>query len=71
MRSDKVVHLPGVGPEMPLDQKRLLLKKAREELPWVLEYAAYQAEIAFKKYKVLVAQGFSEQQAIELLKGTI
>lgn len=66
-----VEQFPGVKPEMTIEQKRMILKQVREDLPWLLEFAAVQAKIAFEKYQILKAQGFTEKEAIELLKGTV
>lgn len=71
MSDDKIRRMPGLPPEMTTEQKRNMLQQCRSDIPWMLEFAQFQAEVAFKKYKILVAQGFTEQQAIELLKGTI
>lgn len=47
------------------------LQTMRDNLAVHLEYIEITGQIARKKYEVLVANGFTEAQALEMLKGTL
>lgn len=66
-----VVNLPGVEPSLTLEQKRAILRNARADLEWQIEFAEYQAELAFHKFRALTAKGFTEEQALKLLQGSV
>jgi hypothetical protein len=61
--TDNVKQLPGA---VLMVDKMKLLKDMRDEMAFHLEYAAITAEIVRKRYLVLVANGFTEEQALQL-----
>ena len=60
---DNVKMLPGGSTEVNSEK---LLEELKAKMPFMLEYAAITAEITRKRYLVLVANGFTETQALEL-----
>lgn len=50
------------------DEMRAALEKMRRDMPILVEYMQIIAEMKMAKYKALVAQGFTSDQALELCK---
>lgn len=57
-------------PAIERDDAIAAVAQMRRNLPAVLEMVVIDAEIRRKKYCALIQQGFSEQQALELCKGS-
>lgn len=66
--NDNVKALPGAVLQ---EDKMRLLKDFRDNMAFHLEYAAITAEITRKRYLVLVANGFTETQALDLCWRTL
>lgn len=52
----------------PVDKQRAALEELKRNLPIHIEFLAIQAQTIRAKYQALVAQGFTEAQALELCK---
>lgn len=47
-----------------------MVRNLRENMPALMEFDAMQARLTRKKFLALVAEGFTEQQALELCRKT-
>lgn len=52
----------------PIDKQRAALEELKRNLTIHIEFLAIHAEMVRAKYQALVAQGFTEAQALELCK---
>lgn len=52
----------------PIDKQRAALEELKRSLPVHIEILAISAQMIRAKYQALVAQGFTEAQALELCK---
>ncbi|MCS3467111.1 hypothetical protein M2401_000832 [Pseudomonas sp. JUb42] len=52
----------------PIDKQRAELEALKRSMPMHIEFLAIQAQMIRAKYQALVAQGFTEAQALELCK---
>ena len=52
----------------PVDKQRAALEELKRSLPTHIEVLGIQAKMIRAKYQALVAQGFTEAQALELCK---
>lgn len=66
----KVTQLPGTQPKMSPSEVMAAISEAWALLPAQLEYAMIQSKVRKKKYDSLVEAGFTEQQALEIVKST-
>jgi len=66
----KVTQLPGTQPSPTPAELKEALADMLAKLPAQLEYVMIQSKIRKKKYDSLVEVGFSEQQALEIVKST-
>lgn len=55
-------------PNVENNENIAALEAMKRNLPILLEYASLQAQLKRAKFLALVKEGFSEQQAIELVK---
>jgi hypothetical protein len=60
---DKLTVLTG-----PIDKQRAALEELKRNLPTHIEFLSIHAQMIRAKYQALVAQGFTEAQALELCK---
>lgn len=52
----------------PVDKQRAALEELKRNLPSHIEFLGIQAQMIRAKYQALIAQGFTEAQALELCK---
>lgn len=52
----------------PVDKQRASLEELKRNLPTHIEFLAIHAQMIRAKYQALLAQGFTEAQALELCK---
>lgn len=60
--------------EVPIQERDSMLAHVammRRNLPAMLEMLAIDAQMRRAKYNALIKEGFSDQQALELCKGTL
>lgn len=67
MSDDKIKVLPPILPQAT-DELRAALEIHRRNLPFLKEYQQLQAQVTMAKYKALRAEGFTNQEALELCK---
>lgn len=48
-----------------------LVRNVRENLPHTIEYLEIDAQLRRRKFQRLMAEGFTEAQALELCKGSL
>lgn len=67
MSDSRVIALPGNATP---DKVRESMRNLQASLPAILEGQMLLAQVTRAKFEALLAQGFSEAQAIELCKGS-
>lgn len=66
----KVTQLPGTSPKLSPADLAGLISEVWAILPAQLEYVVIQGKMRKKKYDSLIEVGFTEQQALEIVKST-
>ena len=56
----------GKGPSLA-DELKASVENTKESIPYMIEYMAQRAQLKHAYYTELVAQGFTEAQALELV----
>lgn len=66
----KVTQLPGTQPSLTPTEMKEAIADLWAMLPAQLEYVMIQSKMRKKKYDSLLKEGFTEQQALEIVKST-
>lgn len=66
----KVTQLPGTQPRLTPAEMKEVIADMWAMLPAQLEYVMIQSKMRKKKYDSLMEVGFTEQQALEIVKST-